>query len=614
MKIRKILTPLLFAALAITANAADAPKTAAVTVAVYDFSGDPDASNYVKNVTTLVTVNLTTETNLVLLERASLAKALQEQSLGVSGIVSSDAAAKIGQITGAKVLVAGQVVKLGDNHLVLVADVIGTETGRLFAAKVEGAADNLMALTDQLSRKIAQTISDHTTNLIGAVQETAEQRLDRIIKGLGTNRPSVSVSIHWTPTGTARTNYSPYANGEFGTVLLKAGFQVVDAKSDQKPDVEITGTENSSPEPRKGDLYSCANVIDVKVQFRRTGKIIAVEHLVGSATEAGTNAAIAAAQVNAVDLVCEKILPVLAGQPAPAVFAKTADAPKSPLTLATYDFSGDADAARYVNKVTTLVTVNLTSETNLVMLERAELTKALKEQAFGISGMVSSDAAAKIGQITGAKVLVAGQVMKLGDNHLVLVADVIGTETGRLFAAKVEGAADNLLALTDELSRKIAQSISDHTADLVAAAQETGEQRLERIIKGLGANRPSVSVGIHFIMAGSGKIDDSPYANGEFGTVLLKAGFPLVDAKSDEKPDVEITGMEHTSADARLGGLYSRSDPMDVQVRERRTGKIIAVEHQVGSATAAGSNAAIAASVVNAVDLICEKILPLLAK
>ena len=40
--------------------------------------------------------------------------------------------------------------------------------------------------------------------------------------------------------------------------------------------------------------------------------------------------------------------------------------------------------------VTTLVTADLTTETNLVLLERAELTKALNEQAFGVSGLVSS--------------------------------------------------------------------------------------------------------------------------------------------------------------------------------------------------------------------------------
>ena len=175
-------------------------------------------------------------------------------------------------------------------------------------------------------------------------------------------------------------------------------------------------------------------------------------------------------------------------------------APQSPLTVAVYDFRGDADGHMingYANKVTTLVTADLTTETNLDMLERAELTKALNEQAFGISGMVSSDAAAKIGQITGAKVLVAGQVIKTSGDHLIIVANIIGTETGRLFADKVEGAADNLTQLTSDLSRKIAQTISDQTTNLVLLPQESTAARLNRIINNInGTNRPSISINI----------------------------------------------------------------------------------------------------------------------
>src|SRR5262249_23167758 len=97
----------------------------------------------------------------------------------------------------------------------------------------------------------------------------------------------------------------------------------------------------------------------------------------------------------------------------------------APLTVAVYDFTDtDKKAGAMGAKVTALVTADLAADTNFVMLERAELNKALSEQAFGVSGMVSSDAAAKIGQITGAKVLVAGQVIKTDGNHLVVVANI----------------------------------------------------------------------------------------------------------------------------------------------------------------------------------------------
>jgi hypothetical protein len=278
------------------------------TVAVYDFKGDGDAASYGNNVTILVTADLTTETNLVMLERAELNKALNEEALGLSGMVSSDAAAKIGQITGAKVLVAGQVIKTGDNHLVVVADIIGTETGRLFADQVEGAGDNLTALASDLSHKIARTITDQATNLVTPAAESHEDYLNRIVKNIqGTNRPSISVSIQ-------RYNYpyEPTIDGELGTILLKAGFKVVDGKSDYKPDIEIIGSGDMLALNSRGELFSCTYGLDIKIQERRTGRIIGFDHQESTATSNGQVAAFTAAQIKTIDALAERILPLLA--------------------------------------------------------------------------------------------------------------------------------------------------------------------------------------------------------------------------------------------------------------------------------------------------------------
>ncbi|HUA38305.1 MAG TPA: CsgG/HfaB family protein [Candidatus Sulfopaludibacter sp.] len=284
-----------------------------LTVAVYDFTGSAEANSYGQNVTALVTADLTAETNLVMLERAELDKALSEQAFGVSGMVSSDAAAKIGQITGARVLVAGQVIKTGGDHLVIVADIIGTETGRLFAAKVEGAPDDLAELTSDLSRKIAQTIMAQTTNLVATAEESHAERLARIVKSIkGKNRPAVSVDVVWPN----RRGHSSTAEAEFGAILLKAGFEVVDSNSDRRPDVEITGVDDASSGPRRGNLFSFRAVIDLKVQERRTGNIITFDHQESTATDIARAGADRAAQVNAVDALAARVLPLLANSPA----------------------------------------------------------------------------------------------------------------------------------------------------------------------------------------------------------------------------------------------------------------------------------------------------------
>ena len=68
----------------------------------------------------------------------------------------------------------------------------------------------------------------------------------------------------------------------------------------------------------------------------------------------------------------------------------------------------------------------------------AELEKVLGEHELGLSGTVSPDTAAKVGQLTGAKVLVTGRVFTT-DKDLLIVAKIIGTETSRVYGEMVEG-------------------------------------------------------------------------------------------------------------------------------------------------------------------------------
>lgn len=286
----------------------------------------------------------------------------------------------------------------------------------------------------------------------------------------------------------------------------------------------------------------------------------------------------------------------------------------APLTVAVYDFKGDGEAAAYGNNVTTLVTADLTTETNLVMLERSDLNKVLNEQSFDFSGMVNADAAAKIGQITGVKVLIAGQVIRTGNNRLVIVANIIGTETARLYAAKVEGGADNLLALTDDLSRKIARTISEQAGNLVAPPVESRDERVARIIKSIeGTNRPSVSVNINAYNEHGDQWREN-VSSGELGAILLKAGFKVMNDNSEQKPDILITGLASGGGGSVHGGLFSNSGFIEVTVQDRRSGRIVCYDHQGNTVTDVSQSLAWTACAVKNADELAARILPLLAK
>jgi TolB-like protein len=299
---RRILLVLTLAAVAATVRGAP------LTAAVYSFNGEWPAN---AKVTALVTADLTTNSNLVMLERAELSEELNEQAFGVSGMVSSEAAAKIGKITGAQVLISGQVIKSKDGRIVVVANIIGTETGRLFAARAEGTEPDVLDLSEGLSRKIAQIISDQATNLMAGSIESREARLERVIKSIpSAKRPRVMVSIvSWAGR---KKRHSAAAENAFGSILLKAGFTVVDENSDEKPDVVVTGVDDMSEGPMRSGLYSSRAVIDLKIQARESGEIIHFDRAEGAATEATKASADQACQINAVDDLAERVLPLLA--------------------------------------------------------------------------------------------------------------------------------------------------------------------------------------------------------------------------------------------------------------------------------------------------------------
>src|SRR5579859_6056558 len=103
------------------------------------------------------------------------------------------------------------------------------------------------------------------------------------------------------------------------------------------------------------------------------------------------------------------------------------------LTVAVFNFESKDEAVHDLGpKVADLISANLSAEPDIITVERTELAKALGEQELGLSGMVNPDTAAKVGNLTGAKVLVTGRVFE-ADNQLFIVAKIIGTETSRVY-------------------------------------------------------------------------------------------------------------------------------------------------------------------------------------
>jgi hypothetical protein len=280
------------------------------------------------------------------------------------------------------------------------------------------------------------------------------------------------------------------------------------------------------------------------------------------------------------------------------------------LTVAVFDFDSKEEAVRDLGpKVATLVNATLSAEPQVITVERAELEKVLGEQELGLSGTIKSDTAAKIGQLTGAKVLITGRVFKV-DRELVIVAKIISAETGRVYGEVAKGAAESLTDLAAELAKKIGKTVTEK-GDTLVAKVESREDRLARIVKGLKeGKRPAVSVKIAERHFGQPVID--PAAETELALILQKAGFALVDDKSKDKADIEITGEAFSAFGLRKGNLISCRARIELKAQRKADGKILAAERQTSVAVDIAEQTAAKTGLQNAAGELAERLLPLL--
>ena len=291
--------------------AAEMPMPAPVSVAVLDFeSKEESVRDFGSKVATLLNAYLSAENGLVLVERSEIEKALGEQELGLSGTVSSETAAKVGHLTGAKVLITGKVFK-ADRDLMLVAKVIGTETSRVYGELVKGpASSSLDSLASQLATKVASAITSKVDTLVARIP-SREDRVETIKKQLGEAKlPTVAIRIPEQHFGSPVVD--PAAQTELGLLLQQCGFTLVDEKSDRKPDVEISGEAFSAFGLRRGNLISCKARVELKAQSRADGKIVAVDRETSVAVDITEQTAAKTALQNAAAELASRLAPKLA--------------------------------------------------------------------------------------------------------------------------------------------------------------------------------------------------------------------------------------------------------------------------------------------------------------
>jgi hypothetical protein len=140
--------------------------------------------------------------------------------------------------------------------------------------------------------------------------ETREERIEKIKKSLKTHQlPSVSVKIAEQHHGPRIID--PAAETELGLLLKECGFRLLDEKSADKPDIEITGEAFSAFGLRKGNLISCKARVELKAR-KSNGDIVAVDRQTSVAVDITEPTAAKTALQTAAAEIAERLLPKLA--------------------------------------------------------------------------------------------------------------------------------------------------------------------------------------------------------------------------------------------------------------------------------------------------------------
>ena len=122
--------------------------------------------------------------------------------------------------------------------------------------------------------------------------------------------------------------------------------------------------------------------------------------------------------------------------------AATATQPIPTIAVLPFDSrSRNSDAEQLGRSIAELLSVALMEEGEFELVERAELEKILNELQLSDSGLIDQQTQLQIGHLVGARILITGSCFKSGEKTF-LVAKVIGTESGRVLGASVNGRVD----------------------------------------------------------------------------------------------------------------------------------------------------------------------------
>jgi len=236
-----------------------------------------------------------------------------------------------------------------------------------------------------------------------------------------------------------------------------------------------------------------------------------------------------------------------------------------PAAILSFEERGTGLSGQGAN-VADLLFASLIQNPKLLIVERTKLDDILTEAELNLSGIVSSEQAIQIGQVTGARLIITGSIFKV-DKTTHIVAKIISTETSKVLGEKVSG-TDPLDVLVGQLAKGIDTAVNESAADLVPPAPDRDMviAQLKQVVE--GRTLPPVTVFVSETHLGR-EIPD-PAAETELMHIYKEVGGQVFDATADDVDPgtYRITGEGFSEFAIRIKNLVSVKARLEVKVAD----------------------------------------------
>lgn len=282
-----------------------------LTVAIFSFEEKNQSERGIgEEASLLLGAFLGANEDIIMVERDELQTTLEELELSLTGTVNPATAAKIGQITGAKVIITGKVFPVG-KQIYAVTKVISVETSRVFAATAKfETADEMDEAVNGLSDKIGEILANNRSNLVVAI-EKPEARIKRLRALLGNRGDGRKVYVSIPEQHISRVIPDPAVETEMLLTFQQLGFDITDDRDEA--DIRIIGEAFSENSGRRGQLISCRSRAEIK-QYDKNGELISVFRRTEVALDLAENIAAKKALQKAGSVLAERVIEQMAKQ------------------------------------------------------------------------------------------------------------------------------------------------------------------------------------------------------------------------------------------------------------------------------------------------------------